>query len=492
MMKLSQLFENVPDIEVSSLMADSRQKRKNAIFFCIVGRMYDGHKFIGQAIDHGAIAIVHSEELDYTYPNIVYIRVKNVIDTFNKVANAFYGYPSQNLFMFAVTGTNGKSSIASIIKQVMDHHVPTGYIGTIGVEYGNVKQPPLLTTPNIDDIHGLLKEMVEAQIKCCSIEASSIGIEQGRLDAVDVDVAIFTNLTHDHLDYHRTMYNYFEAKKRLFDRLKETGIAIINIDDPYGKKMVQDCHGKIITYGIDQPADYQIVSYTLKNQCTKFKLKVLDQIYEVETNLVAKFNLYNVLACIAAMHSQGLDMEKILPYLSQLKQIEGRMEQIQMGQPFNVIVDFAHTPDGIEKVCQFATSITPKENRIIVVCGSAGRRDGEKRIQFGQILDRYCDMIILTEDDPRDENPQDIAQQIARGIEKTNYVILCDRYDAIRQAIELANSKDTILILGKGDERFMYRMFDRVAYDGDDAIVKEVISKYYFYEGEPDEEEQVY
>lgn len=479
-MKLSELFENVPDIEIKSLMSDSRKKRPDSIFFCVKGMMFDGHKFVDQAISNGAKVIVHSETLDNMRPDITYIKVKDVLEVYNKVADAFYGHPSSKMTMFGVTGTNGKSSIACIIRDVMNEFKPTGYVGTISIEYGSVKLPPLLTTPDIDDLHGILSDMVDAGMKCCALEASSIGIEQGRVDAIDFDVAMFTNLTHDHLDYHGTMKNYFEAKKKLFDQLKPEAIAITNVDDPYGLKIVNDCQCHILTYGIDHDADYQATNIQLLKDRTKFNLKVAGMEYLIETNLVARFNIYNLLAAIAALNCQGIAMTQMLPYLKDIKQVEGRMQRINEGQPFNVVVDFAHTPDGIEKVCQYASAITPKGKRIIAITGSAGKRDTIKRPVFGQILDKYCDMIILTEDDPRNENPEDIAEAIASGISHTNYVIIVDRYDAIREAVEMADPNDTIIILGKGDEKFIYREFGREPYEGDDIIAADAIKKYYF------------
>lgn len=483
-LKLCELFENVPDIEIKSLMADSRKKRPDSIFFCVKGMMFDGHKFVEQAIDNGAKVIVYSDPIETNHEDITYIRVKDVIQAFNRVADAFYGYPSHKLTMFGVTGTNGKSSISCMIRDILNEFQPTGYIGTISIEYGSVKLPPLLTTPDIDDLHGILRDMVDAGMKACALEASSIGIEQGRVDSIDFDVAMFTNLTHDHLDYHGTMANYFNAKKKLFDSLKLDAIAITNVDDPYGMKIVADAPCKVVTYGIDKDADYQATNIQLLKDKTKFTLKVGKMQYDIETNLVAKFNVYNLLAVIAALNMKGLSIDLMIPYLKTLSQIEGRMQRITDGQPFNILIDFAHTPDGIEKVCQYASAITPKGKRIIAITGSAGKRDVIKRPVFGKILDKYCDMIILTEDDPRDEDPNEIAEEIASGIEKTNYVKILDRYAAIREAIELADVNDTIIILGKGDEKFIYREFGRAPYEGDDEIVHEVLKKYYFQKGE--------
>ena len=475
MVKLSDLFQNAPDIEIKGLMSDSRKKRPDSIFFCVKGMMFDGHRFIDQAIENGAKVIVHSEIIEKTNPSVTYIKVKNVLQAFNSVADAFYGRPSSNLRMFGVTGTNGKSSISTLIKTLLDNFEPTGYIGTIAIEYGNVKLAPMLTTPEVDDLHGILKDMVNAQIKACALEVSSIGIEQGRVDSIDFDVGIFTNLTHDHLDYHGNMENYFESKKRFFDNIKPTGVVITNVDDPYGMQIVNDANCKILTYGIDNKADYQATGFQIMKDRTIFTLKCFDKEFKVETNLVAQFNIYNLLAAIAALHTQSFSIESLLPYLANIKQIEGRMERIDCGQDFNVIVDFAHTPDGIIKVCEYATKITPKGKRIIAVFGSAGKRDTKKRKVFGQIADKYCDMIILTEDDPRNESIYDIANEIASGIEDTNYVIVEDRYYAIQQAVELAQDCDTILILGKGDEQFIYREFGTEFYQGDDNVARELI-----------------
>lgn len=477
-MKLTELFENVPDIEIKNLMADSRKKRPSSIFFCEKGMMFDGHKFVEQAIENGAVVIVHSEPIEEKHPDITYIRVKDVNSVFNRVADAFYGYPSHKLNMFGVTGTNGKSSTACIIRDILNDYSPTGYIGTIAISYGSVKLPPLLTTPSIDDLHGILHDMVSAGIESCALEASSIGIDQGRVDSVDFDAVIFTNLTHDHLDYHGTMENYFEAKKGLFDSLKEDAVAITNADDPYGMEIVKDCRCPVYTYGIDHDADYRVTKFQLMKDRTIFTLKCNGMEYEMETNLVARFNIYNLLGAIAALNLKGLSITQIMQKVRHISQIEGRMERIDLGQPFNIIVDFAHTPDGITKLCSYASAITRKGNRIIAVTGSAGKRDTAKRPVFGQILDKYADMIILTEDDPRDEKVLNICSAIASGIKDTNYIIVEDRYDAIRQAIEMADAGDCIILMGKGDEKFMYREFGREPYEGDDAIAEEILKKY--------------
>ena len=483
-MKLNDLFENVPDIEIKSLMSDSRKKRPQSIFFCIRGMMFDGHKFIDEAIANGAVVIVYSDEIKMTHSDITYIRVRDVLSVFNKVADAFYDYPSHRMLMYGITGTNGKSTVASIIRDILDEFYPTGSIGTMSVEYGSVKLPPMMTTPDIDTLHGIMKDMIDAGMEACTLEVSSVGLEQRRVDSVDFDVAVFTNLTSDHLEYHGTMTNYIQAKKRLFDMLKPEAFAVINADDPYCRKVTENTKAHVITYGIDTPADYQVIAYQLQKDKTRFTLKTAEMEYELETNLVTKLNIYNLLAAIAALHTKGISISQMLPLIKDLSQIEGRMQRINDGQPFNIIIDFAHTPDGIDKVLQYAAAITPRGKRIITVTGSAGMKDSSRRPLIGKILNKYCDMIILTEDDPREEDPRKIANEIAKEIRNTNYVIIEDRYAAIRQAVELGEPNDTVVLLGKGDEKYIYREFGREPYEGDDAIVHEVLQKYYFTEDE--------
>ncbi len=478
-MLLSKLFEKAPEIEIKDLMVNSQDKVPNSIFFCVKGMLHDGHQFIKQAIKNGAICIVHSDDVEEIDPNIVYIQVKNVMSVMNRVASNFFGNPSYQMKMYGVTGTNGKSSIACMLKNIINSYSACGYVGTISIEYGNVKLPPLLTTPDVIPLQRILKEMLDADMKAVALEVSSIGVDLHRIDEVDFDIAIFTNLTHDHLDFHGTMENYFEAKKKFFMRLKEDKCAIINVDDESGKKIYDAIHCKKFSYGIERNADYSAKNVKLYHDHTTFTLQAFGKNIHIRTNLVAQFNVYNLLAVIAALHQSGLELDTISGLVSDLPQVDGRMEQIQEGQPFNVIVDFAHTPDGLEQVFKYASSITPKGNRIIGVFGSAGKRDTKKRPVFGKLADKYCDMIILTEDDPRDESPLDIAEEIKSGINDTNTIVIEDRYDAIRQAIEIANIDDTILILGKGDESFIYREFGREPWMGDHVAAKEIIHRYY-------------
>lgn len=480
-MKLSEMIEGAPDLEIKSLTTDSRKVEEGSMFFCLDGFNTNGHAFIQQAIEKGALCVVHSEQLEEYPKDVAFLRVDDVMGLLNKIVVKFYHNPSEKMKVFGITGTNGKSTVANIIKDIYDHFEPCGYVGTIDIRYQDVKLEPNLTTPDAIYLHELLSDMVKKDVKAVALEVSSHGLEQKRVDAIDFDVAVFTNFTHDHLDYHGTMTNYFNAKKKLFTNMKKDGVSILNIDDEKANLLKEACvTKKIVTYGVEKNADYRANNIKLSTKYSSFTLLHDGKEYSVQTNLLAMYNIYNLLAAIAAIVESGIPLESILPYINDIQQIEGRMENIDEGQPFTLIVDFAHTPDGLEKIYQYAKSITPENNDIITVFGSAGKRDKEKRKTFGEISDKYCDYIILTEDDPRDESAKDIAEEIKTGIKDTQNIFIEDRYDAIRMAIESANVNDTILILGKGDEEFIYRGFnDRAPWIGDDNAAREILHKYY-------------
>ncbi len=477
-MRLSKLFKNAPTINITGLSFDSRKVLQGNIYFCLPGLTYDGHDFIADAIKNGAVCIVHSKELMNMAPGAVYIRVEDVNEAMNQVARIFYAKPSDKMTMYGVTGTNGKSTITNIIRNILNHEKPCGYIGTISIEYGDVKLLPNLTTPDALFLQDKLQDMVRCGMKACALEVSSHGLAQHRVDGISFDCAIFTNLTYDHLDFHGNMENYLEAKSLLFKNLvKENGVSILNKDDEKYAILKDVSKARVVSYGVNSEADYRAIHIKMTSSYTVFDLVYSGELYPIKTNLVGNFNVYNLLAAIAALHQTGMNLQTIISYCLNLPQVDGRMERIECGQNFNVIVDFAHTPDGMEKMMQFGKDITLQGHRLISVFGSAGKRDTHKRKIFGQIADKYCDYVILTEDDPRDENPKQIADQIKSGIVKTSYVFIEDRYEAIRQAITCAQEGDTVLILGKGDEPYMYRENGRAPWIGDNVACKECIEK---------------
>jgi len=466
-MKLNLLFKNAKPIEIDSLMSDSRLHIKNSLFFCLKGMKHDGHLHISQAVDNGAVAIVHSDDLSTYIPFVEYIRVDDAYAALNKAATVFYDYPCDKLKVFGVTGTNGKTTIAKVIKSVYSDYQNCGYVGTIGIEYGSVAEKPDFTTPEVISLHEVLNRMIKVKMKAVAIEISSQGLEQHRVDALRLKSAIFTNLTHDHLDYHGTMENYYQAKKKIFTLLNNDGYAILNIDDPYGVRLNEELSCKKKTYGVIGDADYKAINIVFKDDETIFDLIIQEKTYKVSTNLLGMFNVYNLLAVIASCHLNGIRVCNILESVKALPQVDGRLQHVKMGQNYRVIVDYAHTPDGFEKVFEYVDIITPKTNKIIAVFGAAGLRDTKKRAILGSIADRYCTNIIVTEEDPRTENSLEILEQIASGIKSTRHLIILDRYDAIRQAIELANKNDTVLILGKGNEDYIYRANGKEDWIGD-------------------------
>lgn len=477
-MRLSKIFKNAPTTNVTGLCFDSRKVKPGDLYFCLPGLTYDGHDFIDDAIDKGAVGIVYSRNLKDMRPGAIYIRVHDVNAAMNQAARLFYQKPSDKMRMFGVTGTNGKSTIANIIRSIMNMEEPTGYIGTIGIDYGEQHLMPDLTTPDALFLQRTLSDMVTAGMKDCALEVSSHGLSQGRVDGINFDVAIFTNLTYDHLDFHGTMANYFAAKSILFkDRVKSDGVCILNKDDAKFEDLGSLCKARVVTYGINSEADYRAIDIQMTSNSSHFTLVHDGHTYPVMTDLVAKYNIYNLLAAIAALHESGMSLDKILPACAHLPQIKGRLEQIQEGQDFHVVVDFAHTPDGMEQMMQFGRSITDEGGALIAVFGSAGKRDVAKRKVFGELADKYCDLVILTEDDPRDENPKDIANEIKSGMENVNNLYIEDRYEAIRQAITSAKKGDTVLILGKGDEPFIYRESGRAPYIGDNVAARECIKE---------------
>ena len=476
-MRLSKLFKNAPITNVTGLCTDSRKVKKGDIYFCLPGLTFDGHDFIDQAIDKGAICIVHSKDIENMEGEVIYIKVADVVQALNQCARIFYGKPTDKMLMYGVTGTNGKSTITNIIQYIKNKEVPCGYIGTIAIRYGNVNLAPDLTTPDTLFLQQKLADMVRNGMKACALEVSSHGLAQHRVDAIRFDVAIFTNFTYDHLDFHGTWENYFNAKSLLFSqRVKRDGVSILNIDDEKYELLKDLSIAPVKSYGINKECDYRAIHVKTDSKSSTFDLIYEGNTYPVKTNMVALYNVYNLLAAIAALHETGTSLETIIKQCENLPQIEGRMEQIDCGQDYHVIVDFAHTPDGMEKLMQFGRKIA-KENKVISVFGSAGKRDVAKRKVFGQLADQYCDLVILTEDDPRDEDPKDIANQIKEGIKNTTSIFIADRYEAIRQAIQTARTGDVILCLGKGDEVFMYHENGRVPWKGDNNVAKECIEE---------------
>jgi UDP-N-acetylmuramoyl-L-alanyl-D-glutamate--2,6-diaminopimelate ligase len=502
-MLLSELFSGQPDVEITGLTLDSRTVKPGYMFFCIKGYEQDGHRYAASAADKGAAAIVITEDVEQK-PGVVYIKVSDMNAELNRVCDLFFGQPSRHMTVFGATGTNGKSTLTSVISDIYSHYRPCGYMGTIAIRYGDYSRVANLTTPDQVETHANLKEMLDHGMQAAAMEVSSQGLDRGRVDSVDFDCAVFTNLTHDHLDYHKTMENYFEAKKRLFRNLKPSAVAVLNADDEISIQGLKDCCPcRYVTYGTDQgesetdengypiegshskPGTAETVDYFAKDIVQRadgcsFTLCYGGKEYPVTTNMAALYNVYNLLGAVAAMHECGMPLQQIIPLLTDIPQVDGRMDRVDEGQPFTVVVDYAHTPDGYEKIFNYAKEITDKTGgKIYAAFGCPGKRDVVKRPVMGRIAGEFCTEVVLTSQDPRDSQPEDIAEQIAEGVKKTpcRWSFVHDRDKGIAKAISLASAGDVVLTLGKGGETYMYYEEGRRPWMTDKAAARKALNE---------------
>ncbi len=440
------------DIEISGINHDSRLVVYGNMFVAQRGFTVDGHKYIDQAIKNGAIAIVVEEEMEST-DGVTTIYVNDSTDALGYFSRNYYKDPSNSLKVIGITGTNGKTSTSYYLKSILDcADKKTAIIGTIGVIIENTQLKLENTTPDSLTIQNYLNIMLEKGIKYCIMEVSSHALDLKRVDYINFYTSIFTNLSLDHLDYHKTMENYFNSKKKLFYKTK--GTHIINIDDDYGKRLFRSNNDRMITYGIKENANVYATNIEYFISGTKFILHTPLEHIEIYLNTIGEFNLYNALAATACAYSLTIDIETIKLGLEALVGIKGRFEIIKTNTDFTVIIDFAHTPDGLEKVLKTIRSLS--KERIIVVFGAGGNRDQSKRPEMGEIVGRNSDVAIITSDNPRYENPTKIINDIETGIKRTKkeYITIVNRKKAIEYAIKIAKTNDIILLAGKGHETY--------------------------------------
>ncbi len=474
-MKISSIFETEIEVNINSLMIDSRKKAKNSMFFCIEGLTFDGHDFVDKAIKNGAICIVHSKQIETKNSEVIYIRVNDVIEALNTAISIFFNYSPQNINSIGVTGTAGKTSVAYWLREVLSDVTNCAYMGSKGVVYSKVVDEKNITTPDTITLGLWIGKMIKAKVETVVMEVSSITNELRNNEFIEFQMGIFTNITSEHLDFHGTFSNYLNAKGKLFDNLASDSVAIINIDDDNASVLMENTKARIVTFGINKTSSYQAFNIETDKNGTSFELAYNGERYPVRTNLLGKFTVYNLLAVIAAACEKGMELESILSKVEKLKAIAGRMERIREGQDFEVIIDFAHTPESFKNIFEYARQVAGKERRIISVFGAPGKRDTNKRKKLGEMADKYSDLIILTMEDPRNENDYDIAMQIKSGISKTINYYVENREMAIEQAINTAQKGDVVLILAKGDERFIDEGLAKTVYNykGDAQIARE-------------------
>jgi UDP-N-acetylmuramoyl-L-alanyl-D-glutamate--2,6-diaminopimelate ligase len=462
------------DLEISSIQFDSRKIEKGCVFVAVGGTQVDGHQYIASSVEQGAVAIVCEILPAELKEGITYIQVKNSAKALGFMASNFYGNPSSKLKLVAITGTNGKTTNATLLWKLFRRlGYKTGLLSTVQNEIDDVSVIATHTTPDPIQLNELLARMIEAGCTHCFIEASSHAIWQERIAGLDLDGAVFTNITHDHLDYHKTFDAYIEAKKKLFDELPSSAFALTNIDDKRGRVMVQNTKASIHTFALEKPADFK--GKLFENTLHGLEMEVDNK--RVWFRLIGNFNAYNLLGVYGVAILLGEESDEVLAKLSALEGAKGRFEQVISKDKVTAIVDYAHTPDALENVLKTIEDLRNGKEQIITVVGCGGNRDATKRPIMAQIAAKYSNKAILTSDNPRNEEPQDILNQMEAGIklaDKKKTLVIQDRKEAIKTACMLAQPGDIILIAGKGHEN--YQEIKGVKHPFDDkAIVTELL-----------------
>ncbi|MFD0941942.1 UDP-N-acetylmuramoyl-L-alanyl-D-glutamate--2,6-diaminopimelate ligase [Pedobacter boryungensis] len=461
-----------PNQEVTGLAFDSRQVTENTLFFAIKGTVVDGHEYIVQTISAGASVIICETLPKETVSTVTYVEVENSSIALGIVASNFYGNPSTKLKLIGITGTNGKTTIATLLFQLfkgLGYHV--GLISTVQNHINENIIPATHTTPNPIALNSLLQDMVNADCEYCFMEVSSHAVVQHRIAGLTFSGGVFSNITHDHLDFHQTFDNYLKAKKEFFDHLPKSSFALTNVDDKNGKVMLQNTKATKKTYALKQMADFK--AKIIENKFSGLNLNIDD--LDVYFKMVGSFNAYNLLAAYATAILLEQDKLEVLTILSTLAGAEGRFDYIVSKQGIIGIVDYAHTPDAVQNVLSTVANIRKGTEQVITVIGCGGDRDKTKRPIMAQVACDWSDKVILTSDNPRTEDPQIIINEMEKGVSPTNQrktLSILDRKEAIKTACHLAKSGDIILIAGKGHEK--YQEINGVRHHFDD---KEVLTE---------------
>jgi len=463
-------------VSIGDIDFDSRNISKGDVFVAISGTVSDGHDFIEMAINQGAFAIICETLPNDIITGITYAEVESSSSALAIMASNYYENPSENLKLIGVTGTNGKTTIASLLYQLFKNAgFKVGLLSTVKIMVDNKEYKATHTTPDSLTINKYLKEMNDEGVEFCFMEVSSHGIHQNRTEGLYFEGGIFTNLSHDHLDYHETFAEYRDVKKRFFDMLPASAFALINVDDKNGLVMLQNTKAKKYTYALKSYADYKAL--ILENQFSGLLLKVNDS--EVWTRLIGNFNAYNVLAIYATAELLGLEKVETLRLISELVSVSGRFQYLISDEKITAIIDYAHTPDALKNVLETINSIRTKNEELITVIGCGGDRDRTKRPKMGHIASALSTKVIFTSDNPRSEVPETIIEDIEKGVEPQNFkkiLSITDRKQAIKTACQMAKQRDIILIAGKGHETYQEIKGERFDFD-DFKIVQELLKQ---------------
>ncbi|SEN63420.1 UDP-N-acetylmuramoylalanyl-D-glutamate--2,6-diaminopimelate ligase [Amphibacillus marinus] len=468
------------NIEIHGIKVDSRAVNQGDLFICLKGYTVDGHRFVDQAVSNGAVAIVAEEEISADVPVILVADTNRVL---SYLANVFFDFPTNDIHLIGVTGTNGKTSITYLLDTIFTYaQKKTALIGTIQMKIGDHVYPTANTTPEPSYLFSSFKKMVDQQIDHCMMEVSSHALELGRVNGCDFDLAIFTNLSQDHLDFHGSIEDYVKAKQRLFYQLGNSinqakpKYAIINHDDQYANDFIYATSQPVITYGLTKEADVYADDIVLSSTGSTFSMHALGDTVKIKTPLMGQFNIYNILAAATAASLSGVELNTIKESIEQITGVRGRFEPVKGNQPFGVIIDYAHTPDSLENVLTTIKSFV--EGKIYLVVGCGGDRDRTKRPLMAAIGETYADYMILTSDNPRSENPMQIIVDMETGLKKANYKIELDREQAIIDVITMAEVGDVVLIAGKGHETYQIIADQTIDFD-DYQIASQALNKRY-------------
>lgn len=464
------------DIAINSIDFDSRKVSLNDVFVAIRGTLSDGHDFIEKAINQGVIAIICEEFPKKIINGVTYIKVKNTNQALAFMASNFYDNPSSKIKLVGITGTNGKTTVASLLYQLFKKAgYKVGLLSTVKILVDEYEYKATHTTPDSLTINHYLNEMISEGCEFCFMEVSSHGIHQKRTEGLHFKGGVFTNLSHDHLDYHNSFAEYRDVKKAFFDGLPKDAFALTNVDDKNGNVMFQNTKARKLTYALKSYADYK--AQILESQLTGLLLKINDN--EVWVKLIGNFNAYNMLAIYGVAIELGIDKMEALRLLSELESVAGRFQFIISKSKITAIVDYAHTPDALENVLQTISEIRTKNEQLITVVGCGGDRDKTKRPVMANIASTLSDKAIFTSDNPRSEIPEVIIDDMEKGVEPQNYkktVSIVDRKQAIKTACIMANENDIILIAGKGHEN--YQEINGVRHDFDDLkVVNDILNQ---------------
>ena len=464
------------NVAVNDIHFDSRKVSLNDVFVAISGTLSNGHDFIKMAVDKGALAVVCEQMPEQIINGVTYVQVKNSKEALATMAANYYGNPSENLKLVGVTGTNGKTTIASLLYQLFTKAgFKCGLLSTVQVLVGEERYPATHTTPDSLTINKYLKLMNEAGVEFCFMEVSSHGIAQHRTTGLKFVGGIFTNLSHEHLDYHNTFAEYRDVKKAFFDQLPASAFALVNADDKNGKVMLQNTKAKQYSYALKSVADYK--AQILENDFGGLLLKVNG--HDLWTKLIGNFNAYNILAIYAASELLGLKTIESLKLISELEAVSGRFQYIISEEKITAIVDYAHTPDALQNVLETINSIRTKNEELITVVGCGGDRDRSKRPKMGHIASALSTKVVFTSDNPRTEDPDRIIEEVETGVEPQNFkkiMSITNRRQAIKTACQLAKKNDIILIAGKGHETYQEINGERKDFD-DLKIVTEYLKE---------------